>query len=156
MHNLAELLRKESKYGEAEVLFKKALEGERRVLGPDSPATMNTVASLGELRLQQEQYSEAETLLRVALSVQEEKDRENWRRYNYQILLGASLAGQGKYDEAEPLLLSGYQGLVERTATIPWENRSAVDHAGARIVQLYADWEKPEQAADWRNRLPRP
>ena len=156
MHNLAELLRKEVKYAEAEVLFNKALEGERRVLGPDNPATTNTVASLGELRLQQRQYSEAEALLRDALSGQEKKDRENWKRYNYQILLGASLVGQGEYDEAEPLLLSGYQGLIERTATIPWESRSAVDHAAARIVHLYQAWGKPDQAADWRNRLPRP
>ena len=156
MHNLAELLREEARYAEAEVLFNKALEGQHRVLGPDNPATTNTVASVGELRLQQQQYSEAEALLRSALSSQEKKDRENWKRYNYQILLGASLAGQGRYDEAEPLLLSGYQGLVEREATIPWESRSLIGQAAARIVQLYLEWGRPEQTVEWRNKFLKP
>ena len=34
-------------------------------------------------------------------------------------LLGAALAGQKKYAEAEPLLIGGYEGLKAREARIP-------------------------------------
>lgn len=46
---------------------------------------------------------------------------ESWERYNCQSLLGASLAGEREYDEAEPLLASGYQGMSQRQASIPAE-----------------------------------
>jgi len=68
-------------------------------------------------------------------------------------MLGASLAGQREYDQAEPLLLSGYQGLKQRELAIPWANRSALKQAGERIVELYQDWGKPEKAAESRERL---
>ena len=64
-------------------------------------------------------------------------------------VLGASLAGRGKYAEAEPPLLSGYRGMLQRQDTIPADNRSAVQRAGEWIVQLYLDWGKPDKAAEW-------
>jgi len=63
------------------------------------------------------------------------------------------LAGQRRYAEAEPLLLSGYQGMIERQATIPTDSAPEVEQAGDRIVQLYDDWGKPEQAAEWRAKI---
>ena len=33
--------------------------------------------------------------------------------------MGTSLSGQKRFEEAEPLLLSGYQGLLERQSAIP-------------------------------------
>jgi hypothetical protein len=70
-------------------------------------------------------------------------------------MLGASLAGQRKYGDAEPLLLAGYQGLSNRESTIPAPNRSAIEQAGERIVQLYQDWAMPEKAAEWREKIRR-
>jgi hypothetical protein len=42
-------------------------------------------------------------------------------------MLGASLVGLGRHDEAKPLLTSGYQGMLERQNTIPAENRRALE-----------------------------
>ena len=78
---------------------------------------------------------------------------DSWERYWSQNLLGASLAGQSQYAEAEPLLVSGYQGMMQRQAAIPLEDRLVLSQAGERIVQLYENWEKPEKAAEWRERL---
>jgi outer membrane protein assembly factor BamD (BamD/ComL family) len=111
---------------------------------------------MGQTRLQQGRYSEAESMLREALKDQEKTNPENWERDNSRSMLGAALAGQRRYSEAEPLVLSGYHGLVEREAAIPWENRSLVPQAATRIVQLYEDWGKTEQAAEWRVRLQKP
>jgi hypothetical protein len=69
-------------------------------------------------------------------------------------MLAASLAAQSKFAEAEPLLKSAYRGLVERETTIPWENRSAVEQANQRIVELYESWGKLEEAEAWRHEHP--
>jgi hypothetical protein len=65
----------------------------------------------------------------------------------------ASLAGQKKYPEAEVLLLSGYQGTQQRVATIPAFEQIELERAGQWIVQLYRDWGKPRQAAEWQQKI---
>lgn len=76
----------------------------------------------------------------------------DWGRYSSENLLGASLSGQRKYTEAEPLLLAGYAGLLARAGTIPQENRWFVQQAGDWISDLYRDWGQPEKAAEWREK----
>jgi hypothetical protein len=111
------------------------------------------LASLGNVRLRKHKYVQAEPLLREALGIQEKKNPDSWEQFNSRSMLGHSLAGQEKYTEAEPLLLSGYEGLLRRRATIPSYNRVAVAEAGERIVQLYQHWNKPEKAVAWREKV---
>jgi serine/threonine protein kinase/tetratricopeptide (TPR) repeat protein len=153
MNRLAVLYRAEGKYSQAEALFTKALELQRRVLGEEHPDTLNSWAGLGRIRLQQQKYAEAESTLRDALQRFEKATPESWERYNCESMLGASLAGQKKYAEAEPLLVSGYEELIQRQATIPAGNQSSLTEAGQRIVLLYHDWVKPAKAAEWKQRL---
>ena len=152
-NDLAALYRSEGKYAEAGALFTSVLEARRRVLGPAHPDTTDVMALLAEVRLQQKQYGAAESLLREALNNDAKTATDSWRRYRCRSLLGASLAGQRKYMEAESPLISGYQGMVQREATIPFEDRLALAQAGERIVQLYEAWEKPDKAAEWREKL---
>jgi hypothetical protein len=77
---------------------------------------------------------------------------DGWERYQAQTLLGAAVAGQNRFVEAEPLLAAGYEALVEHRATIPAESRAVVDQALAWIVELYQNWGKPEKASEWRRR----
>ena len=136
-NNLALLYRKEGKYAQAEALFAKVLEARRRVLGADNPDTLKTMNGMSLLYLEHGRYPQAEALLREALSRLEKKNRDTWERYDTESMLGASLAGQGKYGEAKPLLLSGYQGLLAREATIPAPSRSSLQQAGERIARLH-------------------
>jgi eukaryotic-like serine/threonine-protein kinase len=153
MNSLADLYRSEGKSGDAETLLTAVLEARRRVLGPAHPDTISVMALLGEVRLQQRKYSEAEALLREARNSNDKAAADSWERYWSQNLLGASLAGQSQYVEAEPLLVAGYQGMLQREAAIPLEDRRVLSQAGERIVQLYESWEKPEKAAEWREKL---
>jgi hypothetical protein len=68
-------------------------------------------------------------------------------------MLGASLAGQKRYPETEPVVIGAYEALVQRKASIPPANASVVDQAGRRVVQLYRNWGKPEKIAEWTRRL---
>jgi len=71
--------------------------------------------------------------------------------YDRQSLLGASLMGQGKYAEAEPLLIAGYKGLKKLSPAIAVE--ANLPEAGQRLVRLYTAWGKPDQADEWRRKL---
>jgi len=55
--------------------------------------------------------------------------------------------------EAEPLLLSGYEGMVQREATIPAGYLSAPAVDANLIVTFYQSWRKPEEATEWKQKL---
>ena len=88
------------------------------------------------------------------------KPPDDWSRFHTMSLLGAALAGQKKYAEAEPLLIAGYEGLKAREAKIPAPSRGRLAAAAARIVPFYEAWGQPDKAAEWRRSLgppdPRP
>jgi hypothetical protein len=108
---------------------------------------------LGQARLKQRKYVEAETTLRQALSANEATRPDTWQRYNCQSLLGAGLAGQKKFAEAEPLLLTAYSALDQRAAAIPAEDWISLEEARKAVLQLYQAWEKPDKIAEWRQKL---
>ena len=65
-------------------------------------------------------------------------------------MLSGALAGQKKFQEAEPLLVEGYSGLKARAAQIPPAAQPRLAEAVRRLVDLYTAWEKPEEAAKWQ------
>ena len=152
MNNLAGLYRDQGKNAQAEMLYVKVLELQRRVLGAEHPRRLTSMKDLAVLYLNQLKYLQAETLLRKALESYQKSTISSWDRYHCESLLGASLAGQKKYAEAEVLLLSGHRGMFEREAAIPAASRYKLKQAGRWIVQLYQDWGKPEKAAEWREK----
>ena len=113
------------------------------------------IADLGAVRLAQQNYAEATTLLREALLLTEKHDVDAVYRLYVMTLLGASLAGQKNYSEAEPLLLQSCQGLQQRQASLaPWLNAPRrIKESLERLVQLYDAWGKPTQAAEWKEKL---
>jgi len=153
MHNLADLYRSQGNTAEAAALFPAVLEARRRILGPAHPDTLDTMTSLGEVRLRQEKYADAETLLREVQKNRPRTASDSWIWYWREILLGASLAGQHQYGEAEQLLLSGYQEMSAREASIPFEDRDVLNEAGDWIVQLYEKLRMPERVSEWREKV---
>jgi non-specific serine/threonine protein kinase/serine/threonine-protein kinase len=153
MHNLAVLYVNEGRYAEAEPLATTTAEIRRRVLGEEHPDTVRSANHLGLLYLNLSRYEQAESLLRAASKGYEKVAPQSWEQYNCQSLLGASLAGQERYQEAEPLVVAGYEGLVQRRAAIPPANASVLDQAGQRLVQLYRGWGRTDQEAEWARRL---
>jgi eukaryotic-like serine/threonine-protein kinase len=143
----------EGEYANAEQLLTQALIGERRLYGTESPTTFSDLIGLGRAQLEQRKYDLAEANFREALKGYEKVRPGMWQRYNSASLLGQSLLAERKYAQAEPLLLSGYQGLLQRRDKISAPNRPYVASAGARIVRLYVEWGQPKKAEEWRNRL---
>jgi non-specific serine/threonine protein kinase/serine/threonine-protein kinase len=151
--SLGILYRLEHKYGQAEPLLAEAVSGRRRVLGDEHPDTLASMNNLVGLYDDERRFEQAGTIAKEALALFVKAKGDDWRRFECESLFGESLAGQKEYSEAEPLLLSGYAGMLQRQAAIPASNRSSLEQSGAWIVQLYQDWSKPLQVAEWRHKL---
>jgi hypothetical protein len=96
-------------------------------------------------------------LLRDALGIREKNIPDAWLTFDTRSLLGASLLGQKKYAEAEPLLIQGYEGMRVRAAKISAPSMKPLTEGGARVVELSAAWGKKHKAAEWRQKLePKP
>jgi eukaryotic-like serine/threonine-protein kinase len=149
---LAALYSDEGKYAEAEKLFTQALMVQCRVLGEAHPDALDSRNGLGRLRLREHKYGEAESTLRDALGGYEKLMPESWERYNCQSMLGVSLEGQRKYSEAEPLLISGYEGVKHREASIPLQDRHVLTEVAERVIRLYENWKKPEKVKEWHQK----
>ena len=95
-------------------------------------------------------FAEAEPLLRECLTARQKVEPDAWTTFDTQSLLGGALLGQKKYAEAEPLLLKGYEGLKAREKAIPPQAATRLPEANERLIELYAAWGKPDEAAKWR------
>jgi tetratricopeptide (TPR) repeat protein len=146
----------EGKLDIAEESFNELVGINRRASGPEAKSTLLTMTLLGWTRIHQQKYIEVEVDLREVLRSLEQTQPNEWERYNCQSILGASLAGQKRFAEAEPILLSAYDGMMSRQSTVAraYPIRPKLqEEGGTRIVQLYQDWGRPEKAAEWREKL---
>ena len=148
---LGVLLQDEGKDEEAETTLSKALELNRKNLTPGYSTTRSCLIALSRLRLKQGRNAEAEKLLREAIEITSGQGYPIWDRFDVQSLLGASLLGQGKFAEAEPLLIAGYEGLKKLNPAISVD--ANLPATGERIVRLYSAWGKPDKADEWRRKL---
>jgi eukaryotic-like serine/threonine-protein kinase len=108
---------------------------------------------LGRILLKQRKFAEAGTVVRAALAFREEKQPNAWTTSVTRYVMGAALAGQERFAEAEPLLISAYDGLLKNLAAISPADKGRINEVSEHLVQLYAGWGKPEQAAFWQEKL---
>jgi serine/threonine protein kinase len=148
--SLALVYQREGEYSSAETYAAQGLAGRRHALGSEHPDTMQSAADLALAYVSQGKFTESEPLAREALEFNRKKQPDDWPRFRAESLLGASLAGEKKYAEAEPLLLEGYQGMLARKDQMDVPNWYHLDRAREWIVQLYQAWGKPAKAAEWK------
>ncbi len=60
---------------------------------------------------------------------------------------------EGRFADAEPAIISGYEGMKAHESRIPVPERAHLLEAAFRIVWLYEAWEKPGEAEEWKFRL---
>jgi hypothetical protein len=137
----------------AERIWSQALPAYRTLGKDDEISAADLAELLGQNLSKQRRYAEAEPLLRQAVAVREKRDPGDWGRFRARAFLGACLAGQRQYAQAEPLLLSGYEGMRQDAARMPAKQRKWIRSTGEQIVDLYSQWSKPAQAAQWRAKL---
>jgi hypothetical protein len=94
--------------------------------------------------------------LRERQAIFEKATPDNWHRYEAMSLLGEALLGQGHHAEAEPLIVPGYEGMKARESRIAVPARPQLRDAAERVVRLYEEWNRPEEATAWKLRLGTP
>ena len=151
MYGLARLYTAQDRYTEAEDRFTKLLEIAPSQLGEEHPETLGFKNGFAVLLTKQKQYNRAEKLFGEALEGKQQKLYEDHpatlETKNDLALLYIKL---GRYNEAEPLLIQAVEGRRLRLGdTHPhtlesWNN----------IIALYEAWNKPEEAEEWRAKLP--
>lgn len=69
-------------------------------------------------------------------------------------MLGAALAGQGKFAEADPLIATGFAGLTQRQEKIaPKFRKLWFTMILESLVHVYESAKQPDPAAKWRAEL---
>jgi tetratricopeptide (TPR) repeat protein len=152
---LAQLFVIQGNYRNAEEQFEAMRTIQRSIPGgAESPVFRVIVAQLAWTRLRQQKYEAAEKDLRTVVPLSNTSNA--FIRFNWASILGASLAGQQRFAEAEPYLLEGYEGIKRAPEPGPDSfglARFTLEDAGQWIVRLYEAWGKPEKAEEWRTKL---
>ncbi len=147
--DVAALLQKASAPPSLDVLLTQLPEA-RKALPGDSPQLAGLLAQIGLGLMAQKKWTEAEPHLRECLAIREKTQPVEWSTFNTRSTLGGSLRGQQKYAEAEPLVLSGYERLKAREATIPEQGKVRLHEALDRLIELYTVTDKPDEVQKWQ------
>jgi serine/threonine protein kinase len=116
-------------------------------------ARARTLGWLARSQLLRKNDHEAEALLRETVSVLDQSEVSVDPSHSYwKCLLGAALLGQGKIEEAEPLILQSYKNMKNGSATHHVE-RNRLAEAGEWVVRFYEATNQPEKARAWREKL---
>jgi serine/threonine protein kinase len=138
----------------AEPLLRGTVERARGKTGSGEVPLDQALANLGVCLFRQAKWSEAEAVLRECLAIREQdQPEERWGKFDVRSLLGGVLLNQGRYAEAEPLVVSGYEGMKARETSAPLPDRPRLSEAAERVMQLYEAWGKPDRAAQWKAKL---
>jgi serine/threonine protein kinase len=150
---LAEAYELRGDWAEAERLHRLLVSRRRKVVGHDRSRLGDDLVALGRNLLMRSRWQEAESLLRESLQIYGTATIDRWRHYLALSQLGGSLLGQGRYDEAEPLIVQGYEGMKAREAKIPAPDKPRFLEATERVVRIYEAWGQPAKADGWKQRL---
>jgi eukaryotic-like serine/threonine-protein kinase len=125
----------------------------RKYFPSESLGLAGELAGCGEVFLRLREWADAERLLRESQTINERLRNDDWRSYYTQAMLGEALLAQDKLDEAQSVLISGYDGMIERISNVSPIHLIRLKDLLERIAQVYATREMPDQAAEWRKRL---
>lgn len=151
--DFASAYERQGQYALAETYFAQVLAGRKRAGGSEDPVDIQLAAAdLALVYISERKFGASEPLARENLAFAERAMPDRWQRYRAASLLGASLAGQGKFAEAEPLLLDGYNGMLARKDKMWAPNWYHLDRTRAWLAELYDAWGQPDKAAAWRRR----
>ena len=147
MAGLSQCYLRQRKFAEAEPWAAAVVQIRRRQLGQSNPLTTDALMVLAEIKVRRGMLSEADSLLKEACGAGPPKD---WQGFYCQSLLGASLSAAKSFPLAEPLLVSGYQGMLQNQSRMPAGRVMHLVNAKATLARMYNDWGKSELAARWK------
>jgi len=135
------------KHSEAEVRIDETLKIYRAATSQQFINYATALMVQGLIYSQTSRTDEAEKLLREAVRIRAENMPEtHFLRATANGALGEFLTAQKRFPEAEPFLLASYESLKKSQAA----NSPRASRARQRLANLYEAWNKPDQAAPYR------
>jgi serine/threonine protein kinase/tetratricopeptide (TPR) repeat protein len=138
---------------EADKLERQALSMRRKVLGNDHPYVAISLDNLAIRLLRAGQLDEAEPLIRECLSIREKKFPGQWETFLTRGKLGTILLRQGKYAEAESLLVSGCEGMRQHVDPSSTQSRIDLREAVENLILVNRITGKRDQEPQWRKEI---
>jgi serine/threonine protein kinase/tetratricopeptide (TPR) repeat protein len=157
LNSLSRVLRDQGREAEAAAALEQALSIARPALGSDHQLIAIYALNLGAVQLARGDPRAAETLIREGLRIRQRspqmipnrrriRPEDDWTIGAARDLLGAALAAQQRYAEAETALLEARRDLEALSPPPRREVRANL----TRLAELYAAWGKPAEAARYR------
>ena len=109
--------------------------------------------SVGRMLLLAGEYASAEPLLVESVATLQRLKPDSWTTYSAQSMLGGVLAGLCRYEEAEPLLIGGYEGMEARQSKLLYAGTKRFREAAERIVKYYDSVGDSEKSELWQSKL---
>jgi serine/threonine protein kinase/Tfp pilus assembly protein PilF len=150
MNDLALCYQAVGQLDRAQALLRELADVWKRKAGADSTQYVGVLARLGRNLLQQEKWSEAEVVLREALTIREAREPGDWTTFLARERLGEALLGQHEYAAAEPLLREGYEGMKQRAEKMPPVGKRYIAEALDRLIALAEATNRPDDARMWK------
>jgi tetratricopeptide (TPR) repeat protein len=144
MNTLAMWLIEDGDFESAEPLVREALAMRMKLLGPEHSDVAGSMTLLSGLLIDTGHYAEALKLATDAKAIWlKALAPGHWRTASAEAAEGAALAGLRRFDEAEPLLLKGYDVLHSDKAAV----HIYVTNSSRWLAKLYQDMGQSEKAA---------
>jgi serine/threonine protein kinase len=137
----------------AEPLFQGLLTPDRKAQTPPDRVS-KLLANLGECQIRLKKYAAAEANLREASNISMDERKERWRHFNIQRLLATSMVKQIRYQEAEPILLRAYDGLVKERDRNPYIDQLFLPETAEALVELFENTGQKSKAEQWKGKHP--
>lgn len=136
----------------SESSWREALAIQRRELPPNHPDIAKTIGLLVGVLNRQHRADESEALIRESVkALYKVYDKDAYAVAVAEGMLGETLAAQGRFAEAEPILLRSHEKIVAVVGETNWVALESY----TRVIQMYDAWGKPEKAAPYRAALTR-
>ncbi len=125
----------------------------RKTSPPVQGSGQRSRGGLGLNLLKQEEWPQAEPILREFRAPRQQTQPDDWSTFNARSLLGGSQLGQRSPARPSRYVLSGYEGMKAREAKIPAQGKPRMTQAAKRVVELYEAWGRKDKSDEWRKKL---
>jgi tetratricopeptide (TPR) repeat protein len=150
MNNLAQTYLGARQYADAVPLLVAWLDRQKERRTVDDFDVAGNLNALGECQVGLKKFEAAEKSLRQSLALFVKEHSKAFMRHDTENLLGAALAGQGRFSEAEPLLVDSARIIAKHASRLSPKNyrRGCADLD--RVIAFYEARGNTDEAARWR------
>jgi tetratricopeptide (TPR) repeat protein len=117
-------------------LGQQLLDLREKTLGAEHPSTSSARNALVRAWFELKQFDQAEELCRKSLEIATRAHPDHWQTSDLRVLLGSILMGQGRFQDARPLLEEGLKGLEQRRDALIGEERQRIEIARQALAEL--------------------